>query len=142
MTTIRCPWLICSLTPKNVHHNRASNQKWDSEISQRPLLIALIHPLSDGVSHRLVLDKTLQVRQIDVVEHHGILLLRGRQSNKEFKVYVFRLSQLEASSEPLSRCDLKDHRMEKTRGAHLHSISRPGTWQHINFVFCFRKFSN
>lgn len=84
------------------------------------------HFISDGSSHRLIFDKTLLVKQIDVVEHHGILLLRGRQSGKEFKVYVFRLSQMETSNEPLSRCDLKDHRMDKTRGAHLYSLSRPG----------------
>lgn len=83
----------------------------------------------DGCSHRLIFDKTLQVKQIDVVEHHGIILLRGKQSNKEFKVYVFRLAQLETSNEPLSRCDLKDHRMDKTKGVHLYSISKPGTYR-------------
>lgn len=82
--------------------------------------------LSDGNSHRLIFDKTLQAKQVHVVEHHGIMLLRAGQSNKEGKIYVVRLSQLDEITEPLSRFDLKSHRMERTRGTHLYSISRPG----------------
>ncbi|XP_017784573.1 PREDICTED: GTPase-activating Rap/Ran-GAP domain-like protein 3 isoform X2 [Nicrophorus vespilloides] len=85
-----------------------------------------VYLVEDGNSHRLLFDKTLQVRQVNVVEPHGILLLRAGQSNKESKVYVFRLSQLEIIFEPMSRIDVKDHRLERTRGAHLYSLSRPG----------------
>lgn len=78
----------------------------------------------DGSSHRLIFDKTLLVKQISIIEPHGIMLLRGGQLNKEGKIYVFRLSQLESIQEPLSRYDLKDYRLERTRGTHLYTISR------------------
>lgn len=81
---------------------------------------------TDGSSHRLIFDKSMAAKQINVVEPHGIMLLRGGQTNKEGKVYVFRLSQLEQINEALTRFDLKEHRLDKTRGAHLYSVSRPG----------------
>lgn len=82
--------------------------------------------VTDGSSHRLIFDKSLQARQLNVVEPHGILLLRGGHSNKEGKVYVFRLSQIESLGDARSRLDVKDHRMERTRGTNLYAISRPG----------------
>ncbi|XP_025830700.1 GTPase-activating Rap/Ran-GAP domain-like protein 3 isoform X2 [Agrilus planipennis] len=81
--------------------------------------------VEDGSSHRLVFDKTLQVKQMSVVESHGIVLLRIGPT-KEGKIYVYRLSYLSAIVEPKARLDLKDHRLEKTKGTHLYAISRPG----------------
>lgn len=85
--------------------------------------------LSDGSSHRLIFDRSLLAKQMNVVEPHGIMLLRGGQSNKEGKIYVFRLLQLDTINDPLSRYDLKDHRLERTRGTHLYAISRSGKQQ-------------
>ncbi|XP_074025682.1 GTPase-activating Rap/Ran-GAP domain-like protein 3 isoform X2 [Leptinotarsa decemlineata] len=85
-----------------------------------------VYMVEDGSSHRLIFDKTLQVRQLNVVEPHGIFLLRGGHSNKEGKIYVFRLSQIESISDPKSRMDIKDHRLDRTRGTNLYTISRPG----------------
>ncbi|XP_049821518.1 GTPase-activating Rap/Ran-GAP domain-like protein 3 isoform X2 [Aethina tumida] len=85
-----------------------------------------IYVVEDGNSHRLIFDKSLQARQLNVVEPHGILLLRGGHSSKEGKIYVFRLSQIESAAEPRSRLDVKDHRLERTRGTNLYAISRPG----------------
>lgn len=82
--------------------------------------------LADGNSHRLVFDKTLQVKQLNVVEPHGILLLRAGQSCREGKVYVFRLSEIDKQTEVRTRIEVKDHRMEKTRGCHLYALSRQG----------------
>ncbi|XP_050506896.1 GTPase-activating Rap/Ran-GAP domain-like protein 3 [Diabrotica virgifera virgifera] len=80
----------------------------------------------DGNSHRMIFDKTLQVRQLNVVEPHGIFLMRCGHSNREGKVYVFRLSQIEELSDAKSRIDVKDHRLERTRGTNLYALSRPG----------------
>lgn len=91
--------------------------------------------LSDGSSHRLIFDRSLQVRQLNIVEPHGILLLRARQSNREGKVYVFRLSELEATQEPRSRIDVKDHRLERSRGTHLYALSRPGKQLCLQLAF-------
>ncbi|XP_065169391.1 GTPase-activating Rap/Ran-GAP domain-like protein 3 isoform X3 [Atheta coriaria] len=85
-----------------------------------------VYVVEDGNTHRLLIDKTLQVRQVSVVEPHGILLLRAGASNREGKIYVFRLSQLELITEPKTRMDLKEHRLERTRGTHLYALSRTG----------------
>lgn len=87
---------------------------------------AIILFFPDGTSHRQIFDKSLQVRQLNVVEPHGILLLRAGTSNKDCKIYVFRLSQIEANMEIRTRIDVKDQRMEKTRGTNLYALSRPG----------------
>lgn len=80
----------------------------------------------EGNLHRLLFDKSMQARQLNVVEPHGILLVRAGPSNKEGKIYVFRLSQIEALTETKSRFDVKEHRLERSRGTHLYAISRPG----------------
>ncbi|CAG9823734.1 unnamed protein product [Phaedon cochleariae] len=85
-----------------------------------------VYLVEDGSSHRLIFDKTLSVRQLSVVEPHGIFLMRAGQSNKEGKIYVFRLSQIECIQDPLSRLETKEHRLERTRGTNLYAISRAG----------------
>lgn len=80
----------------------------------------------DGNSHRLIFDKSLQVKQLNIVEPHGILLLRAGQSCREGKVYIFRLSEIDKQAEVRTRIEVKDHRMERTRGCHLYALSRPG----------------
>ncbi|XP_060525674.1 GTPase-activating Rap/Ran-GAP domain-like protein 3 isoform X2 [Cylas formicarius] len=82
--------------------------------------------VEDGNSHRPIFDKSLQIRQLNVVEPHGILLLRAGSSSKECKIYVFRLSQIEAITDPKTRLEVKEHRMERTRGVHLYGLSRSG----------------
>lgn len=47
-------------------------------------------PLSaDGLSQRAILDKTVIVRQLHVVEAHGILLFRTDKMGKDEKPVVF-----------------------------------------------------
>ncbi|KAK9752078.1 CNH domain [Popillia japonica] len=82
--------------------------------------------VEEGNLHRLLFDKSIQARQVNVVEPHGILLIRAGPSSKEGKIYVFRLSQIEAMTETKSRFDVKEHRLERSRGTHLYAISRPG----------------
>jgi len=54
------------------------------------------------VSHRLIFDESVQIKQLDVVEQHGILLFRAGDKGKESSVYVFRLREFE--SDPSARC--------------------------------------
>lgn len=61
------------------------------------------------------------MKQLDVIEPHGILLFRCATS----RVYVFRLQQLESPG-PMSRADIKEHRLERARGCHVYALSRPG----------------
>lgn len=76
----------------------------------------------------------MQVKQLNVVEPHGILLLRAGASHKDSKVYVFRLSQIENCTEIWTRMEAKDYRMERTRGVHLYALSRPGKRSPVNEV--------
>lgn len=54
------------------------------------------------MSHRLIFDESVQIKQLDVVEQHGILLFRAGDKGKESSVYVFRLREFE--SDPSARC--------------------------------------
>lgn len=55
---------------------------------------------------------------------HHIFLTAGRDS----KIYVFRLSEFEQDiqKEVKSKLDLKDHKLERTRGCSMYAISKPG----------------
>lgn len=41
------------------------------------VLMLIISTFTEGASHRMIFDKTMQVKQLSVVEAHGILLLRA-----------------------------------------------------------------
>ncbi|MPC78155.1 GTPase-activating Rap/Ran-GAP domain-like protein 3 [Portunus trituberculatus] len=49
-------------------------------------------------------------------------------------MHVFRLSDFEGEEERVrTKGDLKEHRLEKTKGCHLYAISRPGG-SHLRMV--------
>lgn len=101
----------------------------------------------------MIFDKTVQIKQLTVVEAHGILLVRTDRGilcvpyhvelpydhnfvlrtgkGRDSRVHVFRLSCFEVDacgSEPaaLSRQHFKDQRLERTKGTHLYAVSRLG----------------
>ncbi|XP_015599413.1 GTPase-activating Rap/Ran-GAP domain-like protein 3 isoform X2 [Cephus cinctus] len=111
--------------------------------------------VEDGLSHRLLFDKTVQIKQLDVVEQHGILLFRAGEKGRESNVHVFRLNELEADAPTnldleegeddaedvetiqvpgilprnkmaRNRAHVKERKLERTRGCHLYSLTRPG----------------
>ncbi|XP_076245535.1 GTPase-activating Rap/Ran-GAP domain-like protein 3 isoform X2 [Calliopsis andreniformis] len=51
--------------------------------------------IEDSLSHRLIFDESVQIKQLNVVEQHGILLFRAGDKGKESNVYVFRLREFE-----------------------------------------------
>ncbi|KAG7209557.1 hypothetical protein KM043_015635 [Ampulex compressa] len=53
--------------------------------------------IEDGLSHRLIFDESVQIKQLDVVEQHGILLFRAGDKGKESNVYIFRLREFESN---------------------------------------------
>ncbi|XP_066244731.1 GTPase-activating Rap/Ran-GAP domain-like protein 3 isoform X2 [Euwallacea similis] len=121
----RSPWEANCFYPVFPSHPVSSGDSW----GENKLILATdegTFVVEDGTSHRQVFDKSLQVRQLNVVEPHGILLLRAGASHKDCKVYVFRLSQLQSQTDVKTRMDVKDYRMERTRGANLYALSRPG----------------
>lgn len=85
--------------------------------------------IEEGLTHRMIFDKTVLVKQISVVEAHGILLFRTDRG-RDSRVHVFRLTDFEGDSAANSlvrtRADLRDHKLERTKGCHLYALSRPG----------------
>jgi len=61
------------------------------------------------------------------------IMISGRDS----KIHVFRLSDFDGDfnteSSAMGRQDLKEHRLERTRGCHMYAISRPGG-SHLRMV--------
>jgi hypothetical protein len=49
-------------------------------------------------------------------------------AGRDSKIYVFRLSEFDADvqTEVKSKPDLKDHKLERTRGCSMYAISKPG----------------
>ncbi|RZF36202.1 hypothetical protein LSTR_LSTR008528 [Laodelphax striatellus] len=95
--------------------------------------------VEDGSSHRQIFDKTITIKQLNVVEAHGILLFRA-DKGRDSKIHVFRLSDFESDSNGTqstdnvrTRMDLKEHRLERTRGCGMYAISRPGG-SHLRMV--------
>ncbi|KAJ8672830.1 hypothetical protein QAD02_004090 [Eretmocerus hayati] len=90
--------------------------------------------VEDTISHRLLFDKSIQMRQLDVVEQHGILLFRSAgERSKDCNVHVFRLSELECDGSinggrpsVKTRTHAKQRRLERTKGCHLYCLTRPG----------------
>lgn len=87
--------------------------------------------IREDQSESLVFDRTLAVRQISVVEDHGLVLVRGGSpSNKDgHRMHCFKLDEFRASDSGIvpparSRADVRSRRMEKTRGCHLHTVAR------------------
>lgn len=65
-------------------------------------LIIFSGHFSDGLPDRLLFDKSVQIKQLNVVEQHGILLFRTGDKGKESNVYVYRLSELNGESNTTS----------------------------------------
>lgn len=88
--------------------------------------------IREDQSESLVFDRTLAVRQISVVEDHGLVLVRGGSpSNKDaHRMHCFKLDEFrsaDGNTAPLlvrGRADVRSRRMEKTRGCHLHTVAR------------------
>lgn len=93
-----------------------------------------IYLIEEGLSHRLILDKTVQVKQISVVEAHGILLFRTDRG-RDSRIHVFRLTDFEGEANNVvrNRSDLRDHKLERTKGCHIYALSRPGG-SHLRMV--------
>ncbi|XP_022643618.1 GTPase-activating Rap/Ran-GAP domain-like protein 3 isoform X3 [Varroa destructor] len=96
-----------------------------------------IYIIEEGLQHRQIFDKSVQVKQLSVVEAHGILLLRTDRG-RDSRVHVFRLSDFEIDlsfGAVKTRHDLREHRLERTKGCHLYSLSRPGG-SHLRMAVC------
>ncbi|XP_030853506.1 GTPase-activating Rap/Ran-GAP domain-like protein 3 [Strongylocentrotus purpuratus] len=96
--------------------------------------------IEEGLSPRMIFDKTVAFKQLSVVEAHGLLLARA-DKGKDGRIYVFRLSDFEGQeNESLIRTksDCRNHKIERSKGCHLFSVSRPGG-SHLRMVIAVGK---
>lgn len=85
--------------------------------------------IREDQSYQTVFDKSFCVRQLSVVEDHGVMLIRGGSAtNKDsHRIHVFRIKEFkEEFIKVRNRIDVKDRRIEKTRGCHLYATSKGG----------------
>ncbi|XP_067641103.1 GTPase-activating Rap/Ran-GAP domain-like protein 3 isoform X1 [Eurosta solidaginis] len=87
--------------------------------------------MKEDQSPQLIFDKSFQVRQLSVLEDHGLILIRGGSlTNRDaHRMHVFRLREFhlkhgEESARCRSRAEIKERRIERTRGCHLYASSR------------------
>ncbi|XP_069762255.1 GTPase-activating Rap/Ran-GAP domain-like protein 3 isoform X1 [Narcine bancroftii] len=82
--------------------------------------------LDEGQTPVPVFDRTLPVKQMDVLETQDLFLSRA-DKGKDARLFVFRLSAirkvLEEKQFVKSKSDCKDNKLEKTKGCHLYAIN-------------------
>ncbi|CAC5375652.1 GTPase-activating Rap/Ran-GAP domain-like protein 3,Rap1 GTPase-activating protein 2 [Mytilus coruscus] len=81
--------------------------------------------LEDGVQPRILFDKSVSVKQLDVVEELELVLLRTDKGEKNENFIR-------------GRIDCRDHKIEKTKGCHLYALSRSGS-SHLRMVAAIHK---
>ncbi|TSP36073.1 GTPase-activating Rap/Ran-GAP domain-like protein 3 [Bagarius yarrelli] len=73
-----------------------------------------------------VIDKTLSVKQMHVLEPQDLLIMRA-DKGKDSRLYVYKLSALKRGIEERqlvrTKCDSRENKLEKTKGCHLYSIN-------------------
>nr|XP_028570605.1 GTPase-activating Rap/Ran-GAP domain-like protein 3 isoform X5 [Podarcis muralis] len=81
--------------------------------------------LDDGQPPIPVFDKTLQIKQMHVLETLDLLITRA-DKGKDARLLVFRLSAVQKgmeSKQARSKCDCRENKLEKTKGCHLYAIN-------------------
>ncbi|CAH2316636.1 GTPase-activating Rap Ran-GAP domain 3 [Pelobates cultripes] len=73
-----------------------------------------------------VFDKTMQVKQIHILENLDLLIARA-DKGKDARLYVFRLSSIRKGLEDKqvmkTKYECRDNKLEKTKGCHLYAIN-------------------
>ncbi|XP_026777355.2 GTPase-activating Rap/Ran-GAP domain-like protein 3 isoform X4 [Pangasianodon hypophthalmus] len=73
-----------------------------------------------------VIDKTLSIKQMHVLEPQDLLIMRA-DKGKDARLYVYKLSTLKRGIEERqlvrTKCDSRENKLEKTKGCHLYSIN-------------------
>ncbi|XP_066057584.1 GTPase-activating Rap/Ran-GAP domain-like protein 3 isoform X2 [Chamaea fasciata] len=82
--------------------------------------------LGDGQPSVQVFDKTLQIKQMNVLEVLDLLIART-DKGKDSRILVFRLSAVQTDIETKkiirSKYDCRENKLERTKGCHLYAIN-------------------
>ncbi|KAK3891489.1 hypothetical protein Pcinc_004619 [Petrolisthes cinctipes] len=69
--------ITSSFTPSTNNHHYLFTSSFTPSTNHHYLITSCVfYPTGEGVAHRAIFDKSVQVKQLSVVEAHGILLLR------------------------------------------------------------------
>ncbi|ELT91917.1 hypothetical protein CAPTEDRAFT_143813 [Capitella teleta] len=91
--------------------------------------------LLEGARPRVLFDRSVVIKQLTVVEQHGIIIFRA-DKGRESRIHIYRLSDFEGEkNEAMTRtkADVKDHKIERTKGCHMYSVSRAGS-THLRLI--------
>ncbi|XP_075041790.1 GTPase-activating Rap/Ran-GAP domain-like protein 3 isoform X2 [Mixophyes fleayi] len=82
--------------------------------------------IEDGQPAIPVFDKSLQIKQMHVLEILDLLIARA-DKGKDARLYVFRLSAIKKGLEdkqvPRNKYECRENKLEKTKGCHLYAIN-------------------
>ncbi|CAD5123259.1 DgyrCDS11618 [Dimorphilus gyrociliatus] len=95
--------------------------------------------LEENVAPRQLFDKSVIVKQLTVSEAHGLLIFRA--TGKDSRIHAFRLTDFEGESNEeiiRNKSDIKERKLEGSKGSHLYAVSRPGC-SHLRMVVCVGK---
>ncbi|NXU53089.1 GARL3 protein, partial [Turnix velox] len=83
--------------------------------------------IDDGQPSVQVFDKTLQIKQMHVLEALDLLIARTDKGRKDSRILVFRLSTVQKDIETKqiirSKYDCRENKLERTKGCHLYAIN-------------------
>ncbi|XP_064649090.1 GTPase-activating Rap/Ran-GAP domain-like protein 3 isoform X4 [Lineus longissimus] len=96
--------------------------------------------IEEDLAPRMIFDKSVVIKQLSVIEAHGLLIFRG-DKGKDSRIHVFRLTDFEGEQYdeyPRSKTDIKEQKIEKTKGCHMYALSRP-SGSHLRMVVAIGK---
>lgn len=83
--------------------------------------------VKDDQSNQLIFDESFSVKQLTIVEDHGILIIRGGSviHKENHRIHIFRLNDFrEMAIRVRSKNDVKGNRLERTKGCHIYATSK------------------
>uniref|UniRef100_A0A8C5R813 GTPase-activating Rap/Ran-GAP domain-like protein 3 n=1 Tax=Leptobrachium leishanense TaxID=445787 RepID=A0A8C5R813_9ANUR len=117
------PWesqCFCSSFP----HEAIGGDSWGQSLLVSTDAGVLL--IDDGQPSIPVFDKTLQVKQIHMLENLDLLIARA-DKGKDARLYVFRLSSIRKGLEDKqvmkTKYECRENKLEKTKGCHLYAIN-------------------
>uniref|UniRef100_W8AJE0 GTPase-activating Rap/Ran-GAP domain-like protein 3 n=1 Tax=Ceratitis capitata TaxID=7213 RepID=W8AJE0_CERCA len=126
------PWEPHCFYPSFLHHTILAGDSFGS--NDECLFIATDNGtflMKEDQSLQVIFNKSFQVRQLSVLGDHGLVLVRGGSpTNRDaHRIHVFRLREFqtkhgEGNLRCRNRAEVKERRIERTRGCHLNTCSR------------------
>jgi len=96
--------------------------------------------IAQGDAFNHIIDASLQVAQVNVLEAQGIAVLRTKKGRTESKIYVIPVGELEKKDKCLRNKDeFNKYKLSRTKGTHFYALNRPGSLEVLLAVAVRRK---